>query len=151
MTGSYKYGYIVRTYQTDFITEPVCLEDDTLLEIRMFDENGEYRAYRSSIDSPFKEREIYGEKDLGILPDGAIVDGRFIFDEAMYLDKDDKRSTDDVIFATGGGSYHLPSNAKDKDMFLVRYYCDFDEDGAARITDWRLRGFINSGEWKGAK
>lgn len=131
----YAYALALWTDKADFITDKTAdIQEDKLLEIRYFDEEGEFRAYRSLIDDDFKTREIRNN-------DATYADG--YYDEAQYLDIDSSRTkekNDGFTYATGGGKYHLPNDAK---MLLTRTYYKFDEDGVARKYDWRLVGFTN--------
>ena len=134
----YKYAFAIWTDRADFITDKsaddLCV--DKLLEIRCFDEKGEFHAVRATSDEPFSEREI--------ISDEGTADG--YYDESQYLDIDDartKKESDGWTYATGGGRYHLPDGAKDKKMILVRTYYKYDEEGIARKYDWRLVEFTN--------
>lgn len=129
--NQYKYSFAIWTDRTDFITDKTApLNEDKLLEIRCFDESGEYRAYRSVVDKDYAEREI------------KTFDG--FFDEFQYLDIDSERSNGAEKHTIGGGIYHLPEDAKNKAGLNVRYYYKFDDNnGVARIVDWRLVNFCN--------
>lgn len=129
----YKYALAVWSDKTDFITEDSPLvNEDKLLEIRCFDESGEFRAYRSVTDSEFRYREIIGDKC-----DTAEYDGCYC--ENQYLDIDSKRADGNTVYSTSGGMYHLPEKAE---KITVRYYWRYDEDMVARKCDWRLAGFV---------
>lgn len=136
---AYKYAYALYTDCADFITdksENIC--EETLLEIRCFDESGEYRAFRDTLDEPFCEREITTENEP------TYADGSY--DEAQYLDVDDKKTVAESngrLFALGGGNYRLPNDARRNKMLLVRNYYNFDNDGIAYKFDWRLVSFTN--------
>ena len=131
--AKYKYSLAIWTDKTDFIVDKnEALKEEKLLEIRCFDESGEFRAYRSSIASNFKEREI--------TDDEAYAD--FFIDESQYLDIDEKMSTESIKYTTGGGTFTLPEGVNEK-MMLVRTYYKYDDNGIARKYDWRLVGFTN--------
>ena len=130
----YTYTFAIWTDQADFVIDKDAdLNEDRLLEIRCFDESGEFRAVRATPDEPFSEREI--------TEDGSYGDG--YYDEAQYLDIDTartKKKTDGWFYVTGGGRYRLPEEAK---MILVRNYYRYDEEGIARKYDWRLVKFTD--------
>lgn len=141
----YKYSMAIWSDSADFITANADLKEDKLLEIRCFDENGEFHAVRSELGEPFSFRRIH-DKESKLCDEGAF------FDESQYLDIDSARTekeNDNYIYATGGGRYHLPvdkiknSTLPENDMLLVRYYYRFDDDGVANIYDWRLVGFTD--------
>ena len=132
----YKYVFAIWTDHADFITDKTAsLNEDRLLEIRCFDESGEYLARRDCVGGKFLAREITRENEI------AFADGSY--DEAQYLDIDTTRSDDTLTYAAGAGSYHLPQNAKDHPLILVRTYYTFDAAGVARKFDWRLVKFTD--------
>lgn len=133
---NYKYKMAIWTYKADF-TEVVD-DIENLLEIRAFDENGEFRAYRSMLNSDFKVREIVDDEAYG---DGYI-------DEKHYLDIDTTKCSvgDSLKVATGGGAYHLPEMVADSQLLKVRYFYKYDSDGIARKFDWRIIGFCKEGQ-----
>ena len=148
--AAYRYAFAFWTDRADFIIDQSAdLQMDKLLEIRCFDERGEYHAVRDLPGKPFSEREIAADGAGAVCGDGAFQDADYAdgsFDEAQYLDIDAKTTAaknDGRTYATGGGSYRLPDDAKDKAMISVRYYYRFDEDGIAHKYDWRLVGFTN--------
>ena len=130
----YIYAFGIWTDKADFVLDKsVNIDEDRLLELRCFDESGEYRAVRATPDVSFSEREI--------TDDGSYRDGQQ--DEAQYLDIDTartKKEADGWVYATGGGRYHLPEEAK---MILVRNYYRYDEEGIARKYDWRLMKYTD--------
>lgn len=130
----YTYAFAIWSDKADFVLDKNAdLCEDRLLEIRCFDESGEYRAIRTTLDTPFSEREITCDDSCG---DGC-------FDEAQYLDIDTERTkkeADGWVYTTGGGRYHLPEGAK---MILTRTYYRYDEEGIARKYDWRLVKFTD--------
>ena len=132
----YTYAFAFWTDHADFIIDKnMPLQEDLLLEIRCFDENGEYYARRDSINSDFCMREITVENEK------EYADGSY--DEAQYLDIDTTRSNAELTFAAGSSCYRLPEDAKDKPLILVRTYYKFDEAGIARKFDWRLVKFTD--------
>ena len=128
-----RYILAIRTDKADFETH--IDSADNLLEVRAFNENGEFRAYRSLVGDEFKVREIDGN-------DGTYADG--YFDESHYLDIDTAKTDkmdDGFVYTTGGGRFTMPASAGK--LLKVRYYYMFDEDGIARKYDWRLVGFTD--------
>lgn len=129
--GKYTYSLCVWTDRTDMLlNETDALSDtDKLLDIRCFDEKGEFYACRSSVNADFTAREITDDSELS-------------FDESHYLDIDSAKTEnekDGYVYATGGGRYNLP--VKNAEKIIVRFYYDFDSNGIARKRDWRLVGF----------
>lgn len=132
--GELKYQYMLAIYsdRADFVSEVT--EHEKLLELRAFDETGEFRAYRDLLGKPFKFREINEDNENQF--DGC-------FEESQYLDIDTTKIFEDKTIkqATGGGQYHLPEDVKDMTMLKVRYYYRFNGEGIAQKCDWRLVGF----------
>lgn len=130
----YEYSLAIWSDHADFIIEKnsdIC--EENLIEIRCFDDKGEFYAARSCTGENFSYREI--------TDDSSYADG--FYDESQYLDIDSSKTHGECIYATGGGKYHLPDDAKNKKMLLVRNYYKFDSDGIARKYDWRLAGFTD--------
>ncbi len=122
-----KYFLVIRTDCVDFEKEVnYC---DNLLEVRAFDENGEFRAYRSVVGVEFACRNT----------EETTHDGSYT--QIHYLDVDSIRSNGGVTYATGAGSYHLPEGIN-ANALEIEFYYDFGEvDGIARVCDWRIKGF----------
>ena len=131
---SYKYMLAIFSDHADFVSE--VSEPEKLLELRAFDKNGEFRAYRDLLGKPFKFREIIADNEDQF--DGS-------FEESQYLDIDTTMKFEDETKkqATGGGQYHLPDDAKNMTMLKVRYYYRFTDEGIAQKCDWRLVRFTN--------
>ncbi len=132
----YKYTMAIWTDKADFVE---CVDDlDRLLEVRSFDERGEFKAYRSTIDSKFKIRVITSDSEYG---NGYI-------DETHYLDIDTTKceKQNPLKVTTGGGKYHLPEAVVDCELLKVRYFYKYDDDGVARKFDWRIVGFEKEGK-----
>lgn len=122
-----KYCLVIRTNRVDF--EEEVNSCDNLLEVRAFDENGEFRAYRSVVGAEFACRNT----------EETTHDGSYT--QIHYLDIDSVRSNSEVTYAIGAGSYHLPKGV-DANAFEIEFYYDFGEaDGIARVCDWRIKGF----------
>ena len=131
---NYKYMLAIFSDHADFVSE--ITEPEKLLELRAFDENGEFRAYRDLLRKTFKFREINADNEDQF--DGS-------FEESQYLDIDTTREFEDETQkqATGGGQYHLPNDAKNMTMLKVRYYYRFTDEGIAQKCDWRLVAFTD--------
>ena len=131
---SYKYMLAIFSDHADFVSE--ITEPEKMLELRAFDENGEFRAYRDLLRKSFKFREINADNEDQF--DGS-------FEESQYLDIDTTRESEDETQkqATGGGQYHLPNDAKNMTMLKVRYYYRFTDEGIAQKCDWRLVAFTD--------
>ena len=129
---NYQYKLAIYSDRADFVSEVT--EPEKLLEIRAFDENGEFRAYRDVLGKPFKCREINKDNENQFAGS---------FEENQYLDIDTTKTFEDktIMQATGGGQYHLPEDVKNKTMLKVRYYYCFNDEGIANKCDWRLAGF----------
>lgn len=126
-----KYILAIWTDKADFVDKVADI--DKLLEVRAFDSNGEFRAYRSIVGNEFKCRDIND--------DISYADG--MFDETHYLDIDTTYNLQENLKHTiGGGCFHLPNDVTET-MIKVRNYYRFDEDGVARKCDWRLVGFTD--------
>lgn len=128
-----RFCLVIRTDRADF-TDEIPNDLSTLLEIRCFDEKGEFMARRSYPGESFRCR--------------AIVDGDICewVDEKQYLDIDTTRHDEKdptAVFATGGGRWHLPQGAIGCDGLIVRKYYAFDAEGVAGWTDWRLVRFVS--------
>lgn len=119
--------FAIWTDHTDFLFDISDLQEDKLLELRVFDENSEYRRYRSTIDKPFYERKINDQTD----------DTQY-FDEEQYIDIDSTRSEGNVRYSTGGGKFHLPKDKLNATKIVIRNYIEFDGDGIASVCDWRI-------------
>lgn len=131
---SYKYKLAIFSDHAEFVFE--ITEPEKLLELRAFDENGEFRAYRDLLGKPFKFREINKENENQF--DGS-------FEESHYLDIDTTKTFEDETKkqATGGGQYHLPDDVKNMTMLKVKYYYKFSDEGIAQKCDWRLVEFTD--------
>ena len=109
---------------------------ERLLDVRAYDENSEFRAVRDSIDNAcmLSWRTVSDE------------DFEDPLDDVQYLDIDAKQSNVDKgeYCTTGGGKYSLPlANAE---RVKVRNYISYDEDGLARLVDFRIVGLLRGGE-----
>ena len=125
--------YYVNTWSKDALKK---IDKDKALEIRVFNENIEYKLFRASIDRDFSERTL-GDSEA-----------ENYYDEIQYLDIDTtkKISEDGIVTTTGGGKYKFPfDNSKKTDgaRVKIRYYLgQYEETGQARIEDWRVVEFL---------
>lgn len=130
-----KIIFAIWTDKADFLLNINDLREDKLLELRAFDENSEYHVYRSAIDNPFFERKIDDR-----------ADEQQYFDEEQYIDIDSTRSEGNVRYTTGGGKFHLPQDSLNVTKIVIRYYYDYDNEGIASVTDWRIVELKKEGE-----
>ena len=111
--------------------------DSKLLDMRVFNEEREYRIFRGDTSS----KNFY----FRILDDSCYKD--FYFDE-QFLDVDTTRSdiNNGLVRAIGGGCYIMPLesilNNTNKDLgnikINIKNYLDYDDCGQSYITDWRI-------------
>lgn len=148
-----KAGYISASLTDEFILDTwpmsACtLEDkeNKILEIRIFNKEQELKIFRSDVfQDNYKVRmiRVCDEKDM--------EKDRDFFDQNQYLDIDTKRSTSSfkengMVYATGGGKYHLPIPSMKDAVVRIRYYYAQSPAGQARIKDWRLVDLVSCGE-----
>ena len=132
-----KYILAIYTDRADFVDE--ITDVDKLLEVRAFDKNSEFRAYRDVVSAGFKTRSNQDDvKDIK-------YDG--YYDQAQYLDIDTKIVVDKdnprIKATIGGGAFTMPSDVQNRELLVVRYYYRFNDNGIARICDWRLLDFTD--------
>ena len=147
--NAYPYILAIWSDHADFVQKPLTgadleklLDLNKLLEVRAFGPTGEYRAYRNDLtQTNYVVRAIDGEEPQA--PENA-------YDENQYLDIDTARTQANadgwIIYTIGGGRYHLPYKGlpdihKQKLLLITRTYFEFDDNGIAHKTDWRLVGF----------
>lgn len=106
-------------------------EKDKLLDVRVFSEYIEYRAFRDNIG---EDTFFYRVSD----------DSLEHYDERQYLDIDTKRSNVEgngsyAVWSTGGGRYNMPVKWNENSMIVIRNYVEYyPETGQAYVSDWRL-------------
>ncbi len=124
-----------------------------LLELRIFSEEAEYKAFRGDIGHDLRFREIGDDEEQ---PD------ENYFDEDQFLDiniKTASKETDDkkmysyasdtedcweVRTTTGGGPYTVPLENLDNACIIVRNYLKYyDDSGQAYVSDFRLVELLN--------
>lgn len=104
------------------------------LEIRLFDEKGEFKAVRTNIGEDFVWRYA---SDEGVEKD-------CIYDEVQYLDIDSKKTAGTKYVSTGGGEYTMPAEGFER--VLIRHYGEYDDDGMFGLKDFRIVKFLRKGE-----
>lgn len=116
--------------------EPPCETDpgDTfdaahLLEIRVFDRQGEFHACRGAMGEDFSWRAIRDDELRMDFHSDCL-------DERQYLDRDSKKSFGYKYASTNGGFFSLP--VENADSLLIRNYIEYDSDGLASVVDYRI-------------
>lgn len=118
----------------EFISAHDGLKSDMtkLLELRIFNEEYEYRAFRDNLGEPvFLERIAADEKGY-----------ENYFDELHYLDIATTYAHDDriTITTTGGGSYSV-FGSPDICKVMVRTYLKKGANNIEYVHDWRVIGY----------
>lgn len=108
--------------------------DDTLLELRLFNDTFELHVFRSDIGSDFFYR---------VSDDTGLDDMDFIVNY-QKLDINSKQEKDHNLMTTVGGKYTLPIN--DENYAKVIDYIEYDNDGMAMVADYRIAGFVKKQE-----
>ena len=108
-----------------------------LLEIRVFNEKGEYRLIRPNIGQEFRER---------FANDDSMSDFDY-FEQDQYLDIAEKDIKEGYKpRSINGGWYELPKsgvNVRSGLKLQIRNYVKYNEtDGQARVSDWRIVKFV---------
>lgn len=121
-------------------------EVNKLLELRAFNETGEFYAFRSLTDEPFICRSI----DDGGIP----ADDETHMLETHYLDIDADRTYNPDQKENGGwyeyqtmtgGVYHLPIRNADR-VLLCNYITYDNAESIAQVCDYRFVKFLSEGE-----
>ena len=113
--------------------EPIA-DTSHALEIRLFDEQGEFKAVRANIGTEFVWRYA---SDEGTQKD-------CIYDEVQYLDIDEKKTNGTDYVSTGGGHYTMPAEGFER--VLIRHYGEYDDNGMFGLKDFRIVKFLRKGE-----
>lgn len=123
-------------YTTKFCCTEYRAIDDIAhtLEIRLFNESGEFKAVRANIGREFVWRYI---TDEGIPKD-------CIYDEYQYLDVDATKTNGTDYVSIGGGHYEMPEEGLVK--VHIRHYGEYDDDGMFGLKDFRIVRFLKRGE-----
>lgn len=119
-----------------------------LTELRIFNDDSEFKLSRYNIGGDFKWRYISDtafKKKLENENDEFLqkFDNR-IFDEIQYLDIDSTKSNEKNYTTTGGGKYTLP--IENAERIIIRSYLDYDEHGILSINDFRIVKILRKGE-----
>lgn len=118
-----KIIFAIWTDRADFLLDVDDLQENKLLELRAFDENSEYRIYRSTVDTDFYER---------------YVEDSNYFDTEQFMDIDSTANKGNTRKTIGGGSFHLPPMYESATKIVIRNYIKYDDDGIASVYDWRI-------------
>ena len=130
MLASLTNEYVVDTWPSS-ATEG--LDENKLLELRVFNKDCEHKLFRPSINQSFIERQISDDEN-----------DKDYYDEVQYLDIDtSKGMTDGKVIATTGGVYKSPVQNIDNARVRIRYYLGkYEKTGQARVEDWRVVEFL---------
>ena len=145
-----RYKGTVYAIHTDHFYCGNNLEIDTshLTELRIFNQDEEFRAIRFELGKEFRWRYINDKtfaSHLGNETDSFLADmNNRKFDEIQYLDIDSERSEGTSYVTTGGGYYSLPVERAER--IEVRNYLDYDDNGIVKINDMRIVRIIRRGE-----
>ena len=149
-------GYVVAAMTHRYLVDTWPMKEDEineekLLEVRVFNKDMDLKLFRSDISKEFtcrlindKTGEYYAETDK-------ILDYSDYSDEYQYLDIDTQESKNSfkknkMVRTTGGGIYRLPMNTMDDVMVQIRMYFDkYTQTGQARVFDWRVVDFVEEG------
>lgn len=136
--SSNAYALVLYNDRFEVLTyDELCREEireKKLLDIRVFDENKEYRLFRDYAGSEFSET---------VMDDRTMPEERH--EDEQYLDIDTKRSKPGTgrVMATGGGSYRFPRMYTEETKVKIRNYVKYDEFGQASLVAWRVVGFTD--------
>lgn len=120
-----------------------------LLELRIFDDQAEFLARRSTIGNSFvwryiDDRELEKRFEQAHDPDLPPVAGMLFMDEEQIIDINTEKSTEKAgeteVISTTGGRFTLPVKNKEGSV-KTRIYLSYDKDGMATAEDYRLCGF----------
>lgn len=119
-----------------------------LTELRIFNEDSEFKLSRYNIGGDFKWRYISDtefKKKLADVNDEFLSDfNNRVFNEIHYLDIDPRRSSGKNYTTTGGGKYTLP--AENAERIEIRSYLDYDDHGILSVKDFRIVRILRKGE-----
>ena len=132
--------FAMLTDEIIFDNWPVPVNEDKLLDIRVFNRNKEVRMFRTSIGKAFSNIRVADDADEKY---------KDHIDEWQILDIDTEASKEakDKVISTGGGRYTLPKvenvcamDKSNKPAVKIVKYIAYTEFGQAYIYDWRLAG-----------
>ena len=121
---------------------------DKLLQVRLFNEAGEFFAGRDYARGEFTVRTIMDDKDGGdtSIPTG-VTRYPAVFEETHLLDIDTDKgftATPDgktTFHTMGGGTYTLPVTSETKKVIVRTYFQSNPENGIEFPVDWRIVKF----------
>lgn len=125
-------------FSSGFISDVGKEITDTLLELRVFHADCEFRALRTMLGEPFACR----------VADEAGISEKYWFAQTQYLDIDKNKSHLNVgvlcdLVTTGGGAYKLPCAGKKAVKIII--YLSYNEAGMAHAVDYRMCEFTEVG------
>ena len=107
-----------------------------LMEVRIFNENGEKKLSRYSLKEDFicrvADDEYFRQK---LENENDSLENRTL-EDIQYLDRDKTMSCGRNYRSMGGGEYTLPDEGYNK--IHIRNYIDYDNNGIAYISDFRI-------------
>ena len=125
--------YIAQTDKLIFekypLKDTVYINDDNLLECRIFNEKGELKAIRISLSAKWHIRYI-DDQDKDMIKDKHYLD----IDTTKCIKCED--DTFDVQ-TTRGGKFHLPYESINDVQIIIHNYIRYTDDGHAYIYDYR--------------
>lgn len=117
------------------------LNKDNVLEIRLFSEREEILFIRSTVGTDFQWRIASEDK----------LDKSEYMVQYQTLDLNQNRINENnnqtdtfgnkVLYTTVGGEYSLPISGNEDSSKIISYI-NYDENGMAKITDYRVCGFV---------
>ena len=118
-----------------------------LLELRIFRKDSELWAHRTMVGKDFSWRiadDVWLKQQVSAekIPFFANSDN-YRFENNQILDIDSKVSQGGHLRTTGGCWYSLPIT--DENRVTVVSYIGYQEDGTARVEDFRVKDFIREG------
>lgn len=123
-----------RQFRSSISTD--ALDEEKLLELRIFDQDRELRVFRSYTGEDFKVRYL----------DDTTEDVSDFYDEEHYLDQDSTKTFDlgngfTRFVTTGGGAYELPVSPSFRKV-RVRTYLKESLNGLQYAGDWRILEYV---------
>lgn len=119
-----------------------------LMELRIFNDDGEFKLCRYDLKSDFRWRYISDtefQKKLSNEKDDFLRNfGNRTFDEIHYLDIDDEKSSGISYVTTGGGKFSIP--LENAERIMIRNYLDYDDNGILSVNDFRIVKLLAKGE-----
>lgn len=123
------------------------LKKDNILEIRLFSEIEEIHFIRSSVGVDFQWR-IASED--GLSESDYMVQYQTIDLNQNRINQNNNQTDmfeNKVLYTTVGGEYCLPISGNEDSSKIISYI-NYDENGMAKITDYRVCGFVKKPEKK---